>query len=59
MLTKDLRDVSFTMRRGTLADALVMAERALAAFLGLESVSSVATPAQQGRTVRNGAVTSE
>jgi hypothetical protein len=34
ILTKDLRDVSFTMRRGTQADALEMAERALVAFLG-------------------------
>jgi hypothetical protein len=33
ILTKDLRDVSFTMRRGTQADALGMAERALVAFL--------------------------
>ena len=33
ILTKDLRDVSFTMRRGTPADALEMAERALVAFL--------------------------
>jgi hypothetical protein len=33
ILTKDLRDVSFTMRRGTQADALEMAERALVAFL--------------------------
>ena len=32
-LTKDLRDVSFTMRRGTQADALEMAERALVVFL--------------------------
>ena len=33
ILTKDLRDVSFTMRRGTQADALEMAERALVVFL--------------------------
>jgi len=32
-LTKDLRDVSFTMRRGTQADALQMAEHALVVFL--------------------------
>jgi hypothetical protein len=36
ILAKDLRDVSFTMRRGTQADALKMAERALVAFLGSE-----------------------
>jgi hypothetical protein len=33
ILTKDLRDVCFTMRRGTQADALEMAERALVVFL--------------------------
>src|SRR5436190_7614101 len=33
ILTKDLRDVSFTIRRGTQADALEMAERALVVFL--------------------------
>ena len=38
ILTKDLRDVSFTMRRGTQADALVMAERALAVFLRPETL---------------------
>jgi hypothetical protein len=38
ILTKDLRDVSFTMRRGTQADALKMAERALVAFLRPEAV---------------------
>ena len=37
ILTKDLRDVSFTMRRGTQADALEMAERALAVFLKPEA----------------------
>src|SRR5882672_11039681 len=37
ILTKDLRDVSFTMRRGTQADALGMAERALVAFLKPEA----------------------
>jgi hypothetical protein len=37
ILTKDLRDVSFTMRRGTQADALEMAERALVVFLGPET----------------------
>ena len=46
ILTKDLRDVSFTMRRGTQADALRMAERALVAFLRPEAVARtlVATP---------------
>ena len=46
ILTKDLRDVSFTMRRGTQADALGMAERALVAFLRPEAVARtlVATP---------------
>ena len=46
ILTKDLRDVSFTMRRGTQADALGMAERALVAFLKPEVVARtlVATP---------------
>jgi hypothetical protein len=46
ILTKDLRDVSFTMRRGTQADALGMAERALVAFLRPEAVAGtlVATP---------------
>ena len=39
ILTKDLRDVSFTMRRGTLVDALEMAERALVVFLGPERVA--------------------
>jgi len=33
ILTKDLRDVSFTLRRGTEADALGRAEHALVAFL--------------------------
>src|SRR2546421_11905444 len=33
ILTKDLRDVSFTMRRGTAAAALEMAEQALGGFL--------------------------
>src|SRR6266550_8952079 len=37
ILTKDLRDVSFTMRRGTQAAALGMAERALVAFLKPEA----------------------
>jgi hypothetical protein len=37
ILTKDLRDVSFTMRRGTRGEALVMAERALAVFLRPEA----------------------
>jgi hypothetical protein len=37
ILTKDLRDVSFTMRRGTQADALGMAERALIVFLRPEA----------------------
>ena len=35
-LAKALRDVSFTMRRGTQGDALKMAEHALAAFLDSE-----------------------
>ena len=39
ILTKDLRDVSFTMRRGTPADALQMAERALVVFLKPEAVA--------------------
>ena len=34
VLTKDLREVSFTMRRGTQVNALEMAERALNVFLG-------------------------
>ena len=38
-LTEDLRDVSFTMRRGTQVDALEMAERALVVFLGPETVA--------------------
>ena len=38
-LTKDLRDVSFTMRRGTQVDALKMAEHALVVFLGPEGVA--------------------
>ena len=38
ILTKDLREVSFTMRRGTQINALQMAERALSAFLGPERV---------------------
>jgi len=38
-LTKDLRDVSFTMRRGTQVDALEMAERALVAFLKPDAVA--------------------
>jgi hypothetical protein len=38
ILTKDLREVSFTMRRGTQVNALEMAERALSVFLGPESV---------------------
>jgi hypothetical protein len=46
ILTKDLRDVSFTLRRGTQADALGMAERALVAFLRPQAVALtlVATP---------------
>jgi hypothetical protein len=48
ILTKDLRDVSFAMRRGTQADALGMAERALVVFLRPEAVARtlVALPAQ-------------
>jgi hypothetical protein len=38
ILTKDLREVSFTMRRGTQVNAIEMAERALSVFLGPESV---------------------
>ena len=38
ILIKDLRDVSFTMRRGTQVDALEMAERALVVFLTSETV---------------------
>ena len=37
-LTRDLREVSFTMRRGTQGHALQMAERALCVFLRTESV---------------------
>ena len=33
ILTKDLREVSFTMRRGTQISALHMAERALSVYL--------------------------
>ena len=33
-LTRDLREVSFTMRRGTQRNALQLAERALTVFLG-------------------------
>jgi hypothetical protein len=39
ILTKDLRDVSFTMRRGAAVDALAIAERALVVFLGVETPS--------------------
>lgn len=39
ILTKDLRDVSFTMRRGTAVDALEIAERALVDFLAVETPS--------------------
>jgi hypothetical protein len=38
ILTKDLREVSFTMRRGSQVHALEMAERALSSFLGPEGV---------------------
>ena len=38
ILTKDLREVSFTMRRGTRVDALQMAERALSVYLAAEPV---------------------
>jgi hypothetical protein len=38
ILTKDLREVSFTMRRGTQVDALQMAERALSVYLAAEPV---------------------
>ena len=51
ILTKDLRDISFTMRRGTHADALGMAERALAVFLRPEAVArTVAASPQPGGT---------
>jgi hypothetical protein len=39
ILTKDLREVSFTMRRGTQVDALQMAERALSVYLAAEPVA--------------------
>jgi hypothetical protein len=49
ILTKDLRDISFTLRRGTQADALGMAERALAVFLRPEAVArTVAASPQPG-----------
>lgn len=38
VLTKDLREVSFTMRRGTQVNALEMAERALSVYLAPETV---------------------
>src|SRR4051794_13314479 len=38
ILTKDLRDVCFTTRRGRQAEALEMAERALVVFLRPEAV---------------------
>lgn len=38
-LVEDLRLVSFTMRRGTPADALLLAERALAVFVKPEAVA--------------------
>jgi len=38
-LTKDLRDVCYTLRRGTPADALEMAERALVVFLRPEAAA--------------------
>jgi hypothetical protein len=39
ILTRDLRDVSFTMRRGAAVDALEKAERALGVFLAVETPS--------------------
>jgi hypothetical protein len=39
ILTKDLREISFTMRRGTPAAALVLAERALDVFLAADTVT--------------------
>jgi len=39
ILTKDLRDVSFTMRRGTQVDVLEMAERALLVFMKPDAVA--------------------
>jgi hypothetical protein len=44
ILTKDLRDVSFTMRRGTQADALGLAERALVVFLKPEAGARTLAP---------------
>jgi hypothetical protein len=38
ILTKDLREMSFTMRRGTQVDALQIAERALSVYLAAEPV---------------------
>jgi hypothetical protein len=38
ILSKDLRDVSFTLRRGTQVAALEMAERALIVFLSSDTV---------------------
>jgi hypothetical protein len=38
-LAQNLRDVSFTIRRGMPADALLIAERALALFLKAEALS--------------------
>src|SRR5882762_885811 len=49
ILTKDLRDVSFTMRRGTQADALEMAERAVVVFLKPEAPRS---PVPSGTLLR-------
>jgi hypothetical protein len=53
ILTKDLRDISFTMRRGTQADALEMAERALVVFLRPEAVARtlVASPPAGGTSL--------
>src|SRR6266404_6847550 len=48
-LTKDLRDVSFTMRRGTQADALEMAERALVVFLMPEAATGPSALARSTR----------
>lgn len=49
-LTKDLRDVSFTMRRGAQTDALAMAERALALFLEPEAPARTYFSAPKGRS---------
>jgi hypothetical protein len=49
ILTKDLRDVSFTIRRGTQADALEMAERALVVFLRPEAATGPSAAPRSAR----------